>query len=1147
MEKIINEKVLNLNLFDTIERYPFNGRSKYLIDKFYIIGFEYDLIHKLIIENQIKDILKIEEKNELNNSDFNDLIGSRKIQSEELKSLSFPDTAPTLLNEISSDFNKQMPEIEVIINMIFPTGCEFFYSVNECTEEDNNKRISETKSVRTTITSTKSELGGKKSKQKTPKPYNVVFSYNPQEGNNSKKSINGFSFVFYQKHLESKIIENKRYTFYIPYTFCILSEFPFYNSYYLLCNQLFNLIKSKKVEIPLELIIYNIVNFTPSPLNCNVFLNLEAFNLIHDNISSGLGEIKEEDCEIELGEEENINKDTEVVNDKGNNLNNKKTKDDIVPLIKKKNSDNLEKLRNTVKSNREVTDIHSRFMSSSTIFSITKSKPFQKIKFGLLSGYPLIQYNLAKVLLDKMDPADVIIIFFYTFLEKSIIFFSKNIELLSLTINSYLNLNFPLNDEKYYFYNVSISYKDYMVGNSMFIGTTFTNVIGINSKYQSNYKNNHVRLAEHLTVDLDKGVIYQMEDERENDNNERDEKIFDFFKHIFKNKEMKETEKNSILYKEVKNIYEKLCFYKELFLKKNIKEKPDEYKKVVNGSYIYYDDHEDANEETKTEKNTVKYINRDIQESFYILVNNLCIYFYQNLSLKSHEDQKIKTEENDNKKDSMMVIFNDELILLEKKYIPEELDFLAELRETMKFQSFVFGFIQSYNPIDLYKIPLSFTEEFLSMISAKSSIYNKNKNYIKFLSIIDSIYNKSKRKSINIEFSQFINEYFQKYKYILDREIYDNHDSDKLKVTLKDDDYNENIIIDKMRYFTFKLNNNIIFQYKYLLDNLNRNDYESLLVINENTIKENIIQKIMISDIENSIEKTLMEIGLITSSDICFSNIIFLFTISLKQIIKKFDYQIFLSSLFKQCTVFRKYYTMLIEIIYKLMKNNLENKQYQDAENYLMSYYLFINSLRSLGLVPNENLINIIKKFHKMSVDELHKADSNNKIKKNREEDNKEENNFDNINFVDNYIYICKNFTYEKFIKEKQILKDINHIHKKNKGQPYSLSNRKGKAHRPKIKFNNREMKFEFKLYSQMEIFELLSREYVIYLSSNLDEQFLTIEEIFPICLNIIIYFRNMKEFEGKEEINNGLIEIYDLYLKLFSQKLKLNKKDAIN
>ena len=72
----------------------------------------------------------------------------------------------------------------------------------------------------------------------------------------------------------------------------------------------------------------------------------------------------------------------------------------------------------------------------------------------------------------------------YTFLEKDVLFFSKDIEFLSLTINSYLNLNFPLNDEKYYFINACVSYDNYINSNSTFVGSTFTTIIGINDQYK---------------------------------------------------------------------------------------------------------------------------------------------------------------------------------------------------------------------------------------------------------------------------------------------------------------------------------------------------------------------------------------------------------------------------------------------------------------------------------------------------------------------------------------------------------------------------------------------------------------------------------------------------------------------------------------
>ena len=137
---------------------------------------------------------------------------------------------------------------------------------------------------------------------------------------------------------------------------------------------------------------------------------------------------------------------------------------------------------------------------------------FPKIKFEFLSGYPLINYNLAKVLLYTLSPADIIEIFFYTFLEKDVIFFSKDLEFLSLTINSYFNLNFPLNDEKYYFNNVSVSYDNFINQNSTFVGVNYTTVIGINDSYNPKYQTNpNVKIKEHCAVDLDNGKIFNKE------------------------------------------------------------------------------------------------------------------------------------------------------------------------------------------------------------------------------------------------------------------------------------------------------------------------------------------------------------------------------------------------------------------------------------------------------------------------------------------------------------------------------------------------------------------------------------------------------------------------------------------------------------
>ena len=1107
MQNIINEQKLNPNLYEIIKRYPFNGKSKYLIDKFYIIGYDFPTLHYLLIENNVKDYIKEEENFVV--SEFNDLLGSEIInKNNEKKSFFLPNDPPSILSEISSDYKKILPSFDNIKDIIFPNGCQFYYTNEDVVDDNSSKNLIDKSAAPRDSISIFDMVDAPKNKTKIPNSYNMVFSYNQQGEQNSKKSTNGFAFVFYKKFKEGKISkDNKKYFFFVPFTFCILSEYPFYNSYYNLCKQLQNLFKNQNNDIPIEMILYNIVNYTPSPLNSDVYINLEPFNN-NGNVLNELENIKEED------ENENENEKEEILFDKNNkqkygvNMKNFHSSQRLKSIVSSNQDFKRKKTENTIltsnsKKGRNFSDLDTASVSSSKS-NKKKIKQFKPIKFGLLSGYPIIQYNLAKVLLNKMSPEDVITIFFYTFLEKSVIFFSKDIELLSLTINSYLNLNFPLNDEKYYFYNVSISFENYIQGNSLFIGTTFTNAIGINSKYNNNYKNNHVRLSEHLTVDLDKGVINRVENDRENEIDEKDELLFNFFEQIYNKKELNENKKISILYREVKNIFEKLCSYKEIINKKNqeIKDKP---KKKNNFNYIEYDDNEEKNKE-----NLIRDINRDIQESFYILVNHLCIYFYQNLNLVLPDDNPNKKNPKD--KELSKVVFNDNYN--DNNYLQEEIFFLDELRDTMKFQSFVYEFIQNYSPIDLYKIPLTFTEEFLSMLISKSSIYYLNKKKIGFLKLIDNVYENNKKERIFMDFKQFINEYYQNYKNYFIRELKDEKE--------------------KINSFGPELNHNLIFKYKHFIDNLDKN--KNCFFNYQNIINDNKIQNLQKNAIEDSIESYLMDSKILTSDDICFSNIIILYIITMKNIVMKYDCSICLSSLFYHCKVFRKYYSMIIEIIYKLMKICLQNQNYKMAENYLKTYYPFINSLRQNRLIPNENLINIIKKFYELSIDDFRKEDSNlnkSKISEDKNTSKGPENNV--IDFNEKFIYIFNNFNKTSVFKEKQILEIMN------SNSNYNYHFKEQLKINPKIKFHNGKEKIVFNLHSQKDLFLSLNNVYIIYITRNLDDKFLNPLHILECCLNIMIYFRNIDYFEGKDEIKTMLIQIYDLFL-----NMKNNNKDII-
>ena len=105
-----------------------------------------------------------------------------------------------------------------------------------------------------------------------------------------------------------------------------------------------------------------------------------------------------------------------------------------------------------------------------------------------------------------------------------------------------------------------------------------------------------------MTVDLDNGIVNMANQDRyslsekDGEKNEVEEVvIFKFFKKIFKNKEMKENIKKTILYKEVKNIFDFLSD-----LKKKLNDKNDKLKKIFEMNYIdYYDFNEELNNNDK--------------------------------------------------------------------------------------------------------------------------------------------------------------------------------------------------------------------------------------------------------------------------------------------------------------------------------------------------------------------------------------------------------------------------------------------------------------------------------------------------------------------------------------------------------------------
>ena len=320
---LINESNNKEN--EKIYRYPFHGKSKYLIDKLYIIGYDNQTLNKYLIKKDNNDF-KIE--------DFDDIYspknrgsklyitklsqtGSKELnnRNENINSFSLPES-PSLLNEIINDYNKKVLDIDITINMIFPNK-PILYSFKESKRQLSPDKRNAKSRRNTNFYTLSSNIGqinniNDEIKEKIDKKkYCMVFSSNPQIDKNNKKSINGFCYINYCKYKEKKIMNDYSYSFYIPIGICFISEYPFYNSYYKLAEQIFYLFNSKKIEVPIEIMLYNLINGTLSPINGDVDLCIEPVSFFNNILSPSSNSLSKKINIQNSIKEENENKNNE--------------------------------------------------------------------------------------------------------------------------------------------------------------------------------------------------------------------------------------------------------------------------------------------------------------------------------------------------------------------------------------------------------------------------------------------------------------------------------------------------------------------------------------------------------------------------------------------------------------------------------------------------------------------------------------------------------------------------------------------------------------------------------------------------------------------------------------------------------------------
>ena len=1024
------------NIENSINLLPYNGRAKNLIDKFYIFGYNYSTLKKYIFDKTPNISEKITDP-------------------EDLKYFNL-DEDPSTLIEITNNFQKELIDTQVVQNLIFPNKLKIYYRLYSNINNSSQKRLSET-----IKNNNFNKIDFSDDNYKYPVSVRVVFSSNPIEDNNSQKNQNGFAYIFYRKLLQKKEIKNKKYIIYIPYTFCVISEFPFYKSYEKLFRRLREMYFLDSIYIPIEILLYKIIKLTPSPINNDVILDLKKMftqdKIVHNLI------------------------------DKSVNI--KKSNSHIINNIKPPKGDKI------------IDD-----------FLVVENMDLlkYKIKFKILSGYPLIQYNLAKVLFNTLSTEQIINVFLFTFLEANVLLFSKEIEYLTFTANAYMNLNYPHNNSHYFFNIGAISLEKFKIGGSILGGEiNSTSLISINNEFVEDYLGKASHLKEHVIVDLDNNDILFAKF-NENDNYEKINKLIgEIYEENNDNNNIEDTN----LYKAIINLKRRLNIAKS---KKSVYDYYVDPKKPENidnkKGFIYFND--------EPYKDSIDELNKYIQEAFYECVINLSLYFYENVEIKEKNTKKNQRE----KKNYFVDIEYNKDCLYEGLYTDEELLVLRELTETMKFQYSFCQFVLDHNPIDLYKIPLTFTDEFILFISRKKDI---DTSKIEFFKLIEELYLSEKINEIQeIDFSSAITEFMNNFKNKFIRDI---EERDKKRFKL---DYSSIIkVIDNknnqgkeenkkiLKYQTYELDNRILLNYINLIENLPK-DKKSKLMSIDSALDDNIINEIDIIEIEKRVEDYCLDKKYLNNNELCVSNIIIIFAICLKFFPENIRCYDFLKTLFENFVIFRKYYTYLLQIIYKLFKQSLVENNLEKNTQLKLCFFCCFDFLKINKIVPNENLMIVINKFLKLFLEE--------KEDEKKQEINNKNNllkDVPNTRITEKNLHITYNFTSKKSYDEKMILKLVNKLNKSN--LDFGTNNDMVPKIRYIIDKNDKE---ESIFFSQKQLSDILINEYNKFYE-NLDISKVDRKYISDACLNIFIFMRNDEKFKQLNVIWNTLEFVFHLFL----------------
>ena len=700
---------------------------------------------------------------------------------------------PTILSSISSDKDFDIIDNDQIIKQVFPNIPILISSLNI-----------------------------------QPEPRSVIFSfcYDSYKGD-KKLSYVCYSFIFYEFF--------RQFGYYAPKAFSIISQYPFFTAFKRICETIHNTIDNKKFAIPIELLIFNLVNFIPSPIKSN--LQLELF-------------------------------------------------------------------------------------PNANIITINR-----------LTGYPYVDFDLYEMI-NYFGISFYLEIYVVSLLERKMLFFSSNLEHLNLLMYTILILNYPCNDCNFFWHIVTVSKHvlENSQGENAFVENIFENMLGVNCSYSEEI-NVETFGERRFIVDLDKKSIIFSHNESNNkidlDESKKVQKLFVYFKDILKRR----------------NVQSK--YLKDLInaLQKDIDSLFMQFSKDNNNNKNKVNTFFEWNEEIHER-------NKKIQECFYCFYLNLLKMFYEeNNLLTFYDNQRMGNNNNivkgggHNESEKQLFITGHTKTKQTEMFTKNEKMFYENFKESLKFKIFFDNFIQTYKCFDVYKVPLIFTEVYLTIKKKdRQNIRDKSFNY---LELIDCLYYElySEPPKVNLTLKLTFNNFAD---YFMERL------SEWKKLTKLG------------KLFTF--NKRLIQLYLNHLNNLNDKEATLTFLFPSYKIKtENTFDAVTKDTILELIENKFIALNILNNFTLLNFSAIYICSIliSLYSQSNLLSYISQIKCFLEENEFFnRKYIHVIIYSLYQHMIRALNDPtKMKEPSIYIYPTFTLLNLIRSIGILPDKEMMILLQEI----------------------------------------------------------------------------------------------------------------------------------------------------------------------------------------